>query len=96
MIIDSKLPGFKGYLNDFKLGVGTSKASLNQTTVTSTEQKSVNLDFDIDGQKKDSYKKEKNDQKKSSLKASTKSSEKKSKSDSGEDKKINMKLLNLI
>jgi hypothetical protein len=95
MNIDNKGPLFKGFLSDFKLGVGTSKTSLNQTSVSSTEQKSVSMQLDVDGESSESYKKEKNAQKKSSKKASVSSSVK-TKKDPEEAKKINMKLLNLI
>jgi hypothetical protein len=64
MNIDNKGPLFKGFLSDFKLGVGTSKTSLNQTSVSSTEQKSVSMQLDVDGESSESYKKEKNAQKK--------------------------------
>lgn len=94
MNIDNKWPLFKGYLTDFRLGTGSSKTSLQQSTVTSTEQKSVNLQLDAEGRNKHDNKKDKG-QKKSSKKE-TETSSLIVKNENGEGKKINMKLLNLI
>lgn len=97
MNIDNKWPLFKGYLSDFKLGSRMSKSSLQQSTVTSTEQKSVGLQLEAEEQKRNSYKKENQFLKKILDSSEKKPTEEKSlEQKSEEGRKLNLKLLNLI
>jgi len=96
MIIDNKWPQFKGYLSEFKLSSRMSKSSLQQATVTSTEQKSVGLQLETDEQKKNSYKNENQILKKVLNSSDGPNEEKKQEQKSEEGKKLNLKLLNLI
>lgn len=96
MIIDNKWPQFKGYLSEFKLSSRMSKSTLQQATVTSTEQKSVGLQLDADEQKKNSHKNENQFLKKVLNSSDEPKEQKKLEQKSEEGKKLNLKLLNLI
>lgn len=100
MIIDNKWPLLKGFLSDFKFGSRMSKSSLQQSMVTSTEQKSVSLEMNAEDQAKDPYKKGKSQDQfskialNSSVEEPAQQNTLEQKTEEG--KKLNLKLLNLI
>lgn len=81
-------------MSDNRFGLGVGKNTLKHTTVTSTEQKSVQMDLDSAAPNKHQNSGSKKEEKKSE-KQKTVLKVEKNKSEE-EVKKINMKLLNLI
>lgn len=96
MIIDSKLPAFKGYLSEGRLNNNALKTSIDQSAVASSEQNSVDLELkDSTKNSQDSYKEKKKNQsetpeehKEEKLKRPVETE--------AEGKSRNMKLLNLL
>lgn len=96
MLIDSKLAGFKSFLNESRLNNGGIKTSIDQSAVAPNEQNTVLLDMQLDehGNPKD-YSKKKKKQNKNSSDKKEEAPQQERKSDT-DLKKHNLKLLNLI
>jgi len=96
MIIDSKLPGFKNYLSENRLTNGGIKTTIDQAAVAPSEQN--NVDLDLESSTKNSH--DKNNQKKKK-KDETLEAKKEQKTEvtietEADQKKKNLKLLNLL
>lgn len=99
MNIDNKFPLFRSFLADPKLNLGQSKTSLGHAAVTSTEQKSVNLDLLLAEEKKLLKKDSKDEKKKkkdTNEKTKTNNNSGPSVNDKNSEQKQILKLLNLI
>lgn len=95
MIIDSKLPGFKTYLNENQLTNCGIKTTIDQAAIAPSEQNNVDLHLeDSPKNSHDSYNKKK-EEKKESHKETEENVKKIVESDS-EIREKNLKLLNMI
>lgn len=98
MIIDSKLPGLKSYLSKNRLNNDGVKTSINQSAITPSEQKNLDLELkDSTKNSQESYKKNKKEQSKNPEEQKKEKHKKHVETETEvETKKRNMKLLNLL
>lgn len=95
MIIDSKLPGFKSYLSEGRLGNGGIKTTIDQAAVSPSEQNNVDLQMDDNtNNSQDSYSKKKEEHKESKERPKEKKEPLVQNDSDIKDK--NLKLLNLL
>ena len=93
MNIDNKLSLFKNFMSECRFGLDIGKNTLKNTTVTSTEQKSVQMDLGTATPNKHQSESKKEEKKQEEQKTFKKVE---LNPNDEASKKINMKLLNLI
>lgn len=97
MYIDSKLAQFRSFLTDSRLGSESAQTKLDKSHVSGTEQKSVSMQ--LSAQEKSSGHDRSKKQIRQSEKIEEEGEQKKNEKSADEieaDKKINLKLLNLL
>lgn len=95
MIIDSKLPGFKNYLSENRLTNGGIKTTIDQAAVAPSEQN--NVDLDLESSTKNAHdKNQKKKKKQETLEAKKEQKAEITIETEADQKKKNLKLLNLL
>lgn len=96
MNIDNKLPQFKSFMSENKLGKGGVKTTIDQSAVTAGENANVDLDLSTDEESKEGLNRFKRKKKKAQEKVAAKVEVVAVKKSDAEVKVTNMKLLNLL